>query len=225
MLLSSDQFFTPSDKYTIKTYQVPYEPDFEEKFIQKSYLKDKNNTEEELSVFQQLTTFVEFQANFCRSLLDWEGLKDLKPDIIVGDSHFICSGVVSDLFNVKLVLICPSGLTHAWLPLFKSPNPLSYAPQPYTGLDDKMSFTDRLVNMGGSLLVNIIGQVFVLAAIDKVKQEYNIKPEVGAEEALEKAELVLVQSHFALDFPRPLTPGVYFFFVRVLFACFFVCLL
>ena len=215
MLLPSAQLFKPSDKFTIKTYQVPYEPGFEEKLINKIVLKDKNNTEqEELSVFQKFNSFAEFQANFCRSLLDWEGLKDLKPDIIVGDSHFSCNGIVSDLFNVKLILICPSGLTHALLPAFKSPDPLSYAPQPFTSLDDKMTFTDRLANIAGFLLVNIIGRVFMFPAIDKVKQEYNIKPEVSTGEALGKAELVLVQSHFALDFPRPLTPGVY---INILF--------
>ncbi|KAL9965233.1 hypothetical protein ACROYT_G029004 [Oculina patagonica] len=211
MLLSSAQHFKPSDKFTIKIYQVPYEPGFEEKFIEKSVLKDKNDTKkEEPSGFQKLNSFAEFQANFCRGLLDLEGIKDLdlKPDIIVGDSHFSCSGVVSDLFDVKLVLICPSGLTHAMLPVFKSPNPLSYAPQPFTGLSDKMSFTERLVNLAGFLLANIIGRVFMFPAIDKVKQQYNIQPEVSAGEALGKAELYLVQSHFALDFPRPLTPAI-----------------
>ena len=43
-------------------------------------------------------------------------------------------------------------------------------------------------------------------AVDKIKKEYNINPEVSTEEALGKAELMLVQTHFALDFPRPLTP-------------------
>lgn len=206
MLLSSAQLNKPSDLFTIKTYQVPYEPGFEEKFIEKSVLKDKNDTKEEPSGFQKLNSFAEFNANFCRSLLDFQGLKDLKPDLIVGDSHFSCSGVVNDLFDSKLVLICPSGLTHAMLPVFKSPDPLSYAPQPFTGLDDRMSFTDRLANLAGFLLANIIGRVFMFPAVDKVKEQYNIKPKVSTGEALGKAELVLVQTHFALDFPRPLTP-------------------
>lgn len=44
-------------------------------------------------------------------------------------------------------------------------------------------------------------------AMDKVKEQYNIKPDASTGESLGKAEVVLVQSHFALDFPRPLTPG------------------
>jgi len=44
-------------------------------------------------------------------------------------------------------------------------------------------------------------------AMDKVKEQYNIKPDVRTGESLGNAEVVLVQSHFALDFPRPLTPG------------------
>ena len=114
---------------------------------------------------------------------------------------------------MKLVLVCPSGLTHAMLPVFKSPNPLSYAPQPFTGLDDNMTFTERLINIAGFLLANVIGRVFMFPAMDNVKQQYDIKPDVSTGESLGKAEVVLVQSHFALDFPRPLTPGKYWNFI------------
>ena len=209
MLLSSAQSFKPSDKISIKVYQVPYKPGFEEEFIEKSMAESENDTKNETSGFQKLNSFAEFHANFCRSLLDLEGIRDLKPDIIVGDSHFSCSGLVAELFDVKLVLVCPSGLTHAMLPVFQSPNPLSYAPQPFTGLDDNMTFTERLINVAGFLLANIIGRVFMFPAMDKVKQQHNIKPDVSTGESLGKAEVVLVQSHFALDFPRPLTPGKY----------------
>ena len=209
MLLSSAQPFKPSDKISIKVYQVPYKPGFEEEFIEKSMAKRENDTKNETSGFQKLNSFAEFHANFCRSLLDLEGIRDLKPDIIVGDSHFSCSGLVAELFGVKLVLVCPSGLTHAMLPVFQSPNPLSYAPQPFTGLDDNMTFTERLINVAGFLLANIIGRVFMFPAMDKVKQQHNIKPDVSTGESLGKAEVVLVQIHFALEFPRPLTPGKY----------------
>ena len=56
---------------------------------------------------------------------------------------------------------------------------------------------------------NVIGRVFMFPAMDNVKQQYDIKPDVSTGESLGKAEVVLVQSHFALDFPRPLTPGKY----------------
>lgn len=138
------------------------------------------------------------------------GIKVLKPDVIVGDSHFSCSGVLNDLLDSKLVLICPSGLTHGMLPIFKNPNPLSYAPQPFSGLDDQMDFKGRMINVAGWLLTNFVGRVFMFPAVDKIKKEYNIKPEVSTEEALGKAELMLVQTHFALDFPRPLTPCMWY---------------
>ena len=225
MLLSSAQSFKPSDKISIKVYQVPYEPGFEEELIGKSMTKAKNDSENEVSGFQKLNNLAEFHANFCRSLLDWEGIRDLKPAIVVGDSHFSCSGLVAEFFNVKLVLVCPSGLTHAMLPVFKNPDPLSYAPQPFTGLDDSMTFTERLTNVAAFLLVNIIGRVFMFPAMDKVKQQYNIKPEVSTGESLGKAEVVLVQSHFALDFPRPLTPGKHCYNNIYFNFCFFFCFL
>lgn len=137
------------------------------------------------------------------------GMKELKPDIVVGDSHFTCSGIVNELLDSKLVLVCPSGLTHAMLPLFKNPNPLSYAPQPFTGLDDRMDFKSRLKNLAGFVLANLIGRVFMFPALDKVKEDSHINPEVSTVEALGKAELMLVQTHFALDYPIPLTPCMY----------------
>ena len=112
------------------------------------------------------------------------GIKGLKPDVIVGDSHFSCSGVLNDLLDSKLVLICPSGLTHGMLPIFKNPNPSSYAPQPFSGLDDQMDFKGRMINVAGWLLTNFVGRVFMFPAVDKIKKEYNIKPEVSTEEAL-----------------------------------------
>ena len=98
------------------------------------------------------------------------GIKGLKPDVIVGDSHFSCSGVLNDLLDSKLVLICPSGLTHGMLPIFKNPNPLSYAPQPFSGLDDQMDFKGRMINVAGWLLTNFVGRVFMFPAVDKIKK-------------------------------------------------------
>lgn len=204
LLLSSAQIFKPSDKFSVKVYQVPYEPGFETRSVMP---KDQNDTTHQMSGSEKLNNMAEFHANFCRSMLDWKGMKDLKPDIIVGDSHFLCSGIIKDFFNVKLVLVCPSALTQCMLPIFKNPNPLSYVPQPFAGLDDRMSFPERMLNVVGFLLANIIGRVYMFPALDKVKQKYHIRPEVSAVEALVEAELVLVQTHFALDYPRPLTPG------------------
>ena len=75
MLLSSAQPFKPSDKFSIKIYQVPYEAGFEERFIEHSMAKDKNDTKDQTSGFDKLKSFAEFHANFCRSLLEWEGMR------------------------------------------------------------------------------------------------------------------------------------------------------
>ena len=74
MLLSSAQAFKPSDAYSTKIYQVPYEIGFEEKFIASSMAKDKNDTKDQASGFDKLNSFAELQANFCRSLLELEGI-------------------------------------------------------------------------------------------------------------------------------------------------------
>ena len=74
LLLSSTQSYKPSDAFTTEVYQVPYEPDFIEKFLARSMEKDKNNTSDQASGFDILNNLAESHANFCRSLVKWEGM-------------------------------------------------------------------------------------------------------------------------------------------------------
>ena len=74
MLLSSAQPYKPSDAFTTEVYQVPYEPDFIEKFLASRMEKDKNNTNDQASGFDILSNLAESHANFCRSLVKSEGM-------------------------------------------------------------------------------------------------------------------------------------------------------
>ena len=77
MVLPSTQPFKPSDKFSTLVYQVPYETGFEEKFIVSLMEKDKNDTEHQASGFDKLNSYAGVHANFCRSLLEWEGISYL----------------------------------------------------------------------------------------------------------------------------------------------------
>ena len=74
MLLSSAQPYKPSDAFTTEVYQVPYEPDFIEKFLARRMEKDKNNANDQASGFDILSNLAESHANFCRSLVKSEGM-------------------------------------------------------------------------------------------------------------------------------------------------------
>ena len=74
MLLSSAQPYKPSDAFTTEVYQVPYEPDFIEKFLARRMEKDKNNTNDQASGFDILSNLAESHANVCRSLVKSEGM-------------------------------------------------------------------------------------------------------------------------------------------------------
>ena len=41
-----------------------------------------------------------------------------------------------------------------------------------------------------------------------LKAKYNITPETDIQEALSNDELVILSSHFALEYPQPLLPGI-----------------
>ena len=68
MLLSSAQSFKPCDKMSIKVYQVPYKPGFEEEFIEKSMAK----SETKYRAFRSSTVLPSFMQTFAEVCWTWE---------------------------------------------------------------------------------------------------------------------------------------------------------
>ena len=83
----------------------------------------------------------------------------------------------------------------------------AYIPEAFSGLDTRMSFMERVTNMLFST-VNTLNGRRLLYNFDQLKLKYNIKPEKSTFQALSKAELFFINTHFAFDFPRPLPPNV-----------------
>ncbi len=84
----------------------------------------------------------------------------------------------------------------------RSPFNPSYMPRIYSGLDDKMSYLDRFKNFATSLLL------FGLASFGMFGSFRNLRSEHGLPRAnCEGAEMLLINTNFALDYPRSLLPN------------------
>ena len=204
MVVSSSQKIKPSEKVPHKIYQVPYKPGYLAGLIMR--------TEQEERQFMIFFKLKETLAGFCEAALNSTDIvKELKRfDLIIHDSPMgYCGALIGELLDIPRVVILPVapnvgpfGLPHM------IPNPISYVPQLLTGFTDKMTFVERVMNLGAYLGGAAILNIAFARPLDALKVKFNIKPKRSALETIGDAELVLITSDFALGYPQPLLPGV-----------------
>ena len=202
MLVSSD--YKPSRSSEMiphKVYQVPFKSGFLEEFLVKPAM--------EKGFFQAIINVAEFQRLVCESLLNsTELLQDLRNfDLIVYEGVALCGVLVGEHLGIRRVgifSVIPS-LGSYLMP----PSPISYVPLRMTGLTDKMSFLQRVMNLVAYVAFQVIANRFFLGTMAAVKAKYNITPGISCGEAFGRDELVIVASDFALEYPQPLLPSTY----------------
>ena len=87
------------------------------------------------------------------------------------------------------------------------PLPVSYVPMRETGLPSKMTFVQRVANLGVCSVTRVILDLFFARSFDALKAKFNINPGRSFQEGLGDTELVIFVADFALEFPQPLLPG------------------
>ena len=183
-------------------YQVPYKSEFFE--------YDLARLEMEGNKFQLLRKVSEAQVTMCESFLqNTEFQEKLKGvDIIVYDSVAGCPAVMlGERYDIPRVEILPLPLTSAFAFSHMVPMPVSYVPQLFTGFTDKMSFLERVVNLGAYFAGKLLVHIAYGRPMSALKVKYNINPERSVQEALGNAELLISTSDFALEYAQPLLPG------------------
>ena len=81
----------------------------------------------------------------------------------------------------------------------------SYVPDMTTDLGDNMSFVERLKNVATSICLACMVDVFHTRPLEKLKASNEHLSDVSM--LYTDAELWLINTHFALDYPRPLLPN------------------
>ncbi|XP_068744718.1 UDP-glucuronosyltransferase 2C1-like isoform X1 [Montipora capricornis] len=200
MVVSSDYGHSRSNE-TIphRIHQVPFKYGFIEEFVVKAGMEKK--------MWQLMTTFGAYLQTTCECLLNSkELLEDLRNfDLFVYEGWGFCVGLVAELYQIPRVVIIP-GVPRPGVFLM-IPSPVSYVPMGMTGFTDKMSFVQRVANLGAYVAFQLMFNFVFVAPISSLKAKYNIAPEKSTPEALSNDELVIMSSDVALEYPQPLLPG------------------
>ncbi|KAJ7354802.1 UDP-glucuronosyltransferase 1-1 [Desmophyllum pertusum] len=152
----------------------------------------------------------ERQKIACDSLLnDTELLQDLTNfDLIVHEHFAFCSVLVAELLGIPRVIIVSDSPNSGLSPYFKIPLPVSYVPSRFSSFTDKMSFIERLVNLGMHIFSQVVSHVLFARSMSPLKDRYNITPEISYHEAFGNAELVIFHADFAFEYAQPLLPVI-----------------
>ncbi|XP_072034359.1 UDP-glucuronosyltransferase 2B31-like isoform X1 [Amphiura filiformis] len=84
----------------------------------------------------------------------------------------------------------------------RTPANPAYMPEITSGLDHVMSFSERSINFAACIFYLVVFNII----IDPAK-ELRVQHELDSSIFCEDAELMLINTNFALDFPRPLLPN------------------
>ncbi|XP_072014709.1 UDP-glucuronosyltransferase 2A1-like isoform X1 [Amphiura filiformis] len=148
-------------------------------------------------------------AKECDTLLssatEMAQLRDAKFDVAVTDLGRPCP--VAQLLGVPYVLLSPiMAIPSAYLLANRNEVNPAYMPDMLRGYDHTMTFQERLLNTLSAVVLTLVTNIVVQPLIDDLKASHGDLPD-AASLLFTDAELWLLNSHFALDFPRGLLPN------------------
>ena len=188
------------EKIPHKIYQTPYDEAFKEEYVIRKAIEE--------GWWKLLISLNELGSVMCDLLLNnTELLQDLRNfDLIVYDELALCTALVAERLGIPTVVIVPVSPT---LPkrYLMIPSPVSYVPLMMTAFTSKMSFTQRLANLGAYIFSEWAPYFLFAGYLKPVKDKYNISPEMSCFEVFSNFELVIIEADFAFEYPQPLLPG------------------
>ncbi|XP_077986674.1 2-hydroxyacylsphingosine 1-beta-galactosyltransferase-like [Glandiceps talaboti] len=131
-------------------------------------------------------------------------------DLVIACEFTPCAALVAHFLDLPFVLVGATRIIPVWdADMFYIPNNPAYIPCVASGLPDEMNFLQRTYNTLYFVMRYITINI-VFTPYGKVKQKYNIKPELGIRDVYADAELFFVNTDVVLNFPRPIMPNVIF---------------
>ena len=202
LVVPSSQKIKPSEKVPHKIYQVPYEPGFlEDSMIRLEFEGHK------LQLFYKMGEVLHVLCE--RALNSTEVREHLKGfDLIIYDSLASCGVLIGEDLSIPRVELLPAPPNVPFSFKHMIPMPVSYVPQLLTGFTDKMTFLERVMNLGVYHGMKLFIQFAAERPLEALKVKYNIKPERSYHEAAGDVELVIITADFAIEYVQPLLPGM-----------------
>ncbi|RDD36754.1 UDP-glucuronosyltransferase 1-2 [Trichoplax sp. H2] len=162
------------------------------------------------SVLEIASLMYSLQGTFCRDMLRNDTITTLIKDydIIITDSIYICSFMLPQIVNKRNIVMGIQGtlLSPIGYPAYPS-NP-AYIPQMGTTYSSKMNFFQRVKNTVAACLKELVMFNVMNYLAYSIKQEFNIRPDLGFYELMLSPEMTLVAGDFAVDYARPIPPNM-----------------
>lgn len=111
-------------------------------------------------------------------------------------------------FNVPVVGITSSTMLSPFNARLANPNNPSYVPTSFLDHSDRMSFFERVENTVFNLYQELVWDFLAEKPGDLLARQFFGKDMPPLRDIVNNASLVLVNSHFSNNFPRPQVPGV-----------------
>ncbi|XP_067236177.1 UDP-glucuronosyltransferase 2C1-like isoform X1 [Chanodichthys erythropterus] len=133
-------------------------------------------------------------------------LKDAAYDIVLTDPVFGGGVLLAHrlglplVFNVRWTMY---GEAHFDI----APSPLSYIPVPGLQMTDKMTFSQRVMNVMTYIMVLYKHSKYLVSPYQEFTQKY-FGPDVDFLSLLQNADIWLMRNDFTFEFPRPTMPNV-----------------
>uniref|UniRef100_A0A667YGL4 UDP glucuronosyltransferase 2 family, polypeptide A5 n=1 Tax=Myripristis murdjan TaxID=586833 RepID=A0A667YGL4_9TELE len=207
-------------KFNFRVFQVPFTKDelhgFTESFIHYSMYEWPNSSM--LQVFLKMRDWVsrstELQLQQCHAMLRnpelMASLRDTRFDAVVADPMMLCADLMADVLGLPLVI----SLRFTFGSVFERhcgqmPAPPSFVPaQPLT-YSDKMTFSERVVNMVAYMFFSATTEMHWKLSVDHHYSDLKGSP-TSACETLGRADIWLIRTFWDLDYPRPFLPNFKF---------------
>ena len=198
----SDEPPSTEQKVLHRTFKIPYVKKDGEILVIKTSIEE--------SMWKGLTNLIEITRVTCESLLnDTEILHEIRDyDLIVYESLGLCATLVAELLDIPNVVIVSNPPSNFDSSMYRVPMPSSYVPSRLLPFSCEMSFTERVINFFVVNIFQFLLETLSVRSYSSLKEKYNITPEVSYREAVASAELVLFNSHYAVECPQPLLPGM-----------------
>lgn len=157
-------------------------------------------------VAEQVSTW---QLLFCEELLNdtalMKELKETKFELLILDWLEGCSGILRDFLDAPSIYFSNWGFAENWN-IF-SPVNLAYLPGWTTDFPEEMSLLQRMSNIV-TYILNNLWFLFNDQAHERLRNKYNLNTSLSLRDSFSRASLMLCNSHFYFDFPRPSHPHI-----------------
>ncbi|XP_058646513.1 UDP-glucuronosyltransferase 1-6-like [Onychostoma macrolepis] len=202
----------PGKHYITKTFPVTYGKDLIDQMIGKHV---GELTEPEQSLLKSVSLKVDFMRNAFNYMASTteslfknheliEFLREQNFDAVLTDPALPMGAILAYNLSVPAVymlrgLLCEAAATG-------SPDPPSYIPRFFTQNSDRMSFSQRVLNVFVSMLEPLICK-FVYWPFEELTSNF-LQRDVSLIEILSTGAVWLMRYDFSLEFPKPLMPNM-----------------